>query len=370
MTTLAVTQSIDPVKGGGLGMAVCDLHRAMAQSCGEDTAVIGIDGDHLTSDGKFRVRSFPGVGPAGAYFNPALGRAVEEDTAKADIVHLHGFYTYPMLVGWRAAKRHGKPVVRHAHGILEPWILQRSRLKKGIAHFVFEDGAFRGTSLWRALTNAEADQIRKNGGKGDIVVVPTGIDLAPIDATPCKKAERKTLIFLSRLHKKKGLDLLLPAWQRVQPRFPEWKLAIGGKEEDGTGQWAADYVRGNGLADSVEVIGPIPQGGKFDFIKSGSAFILPSYSEGFSMGILEAMACELPVICTDACHFPEAATEGGGWECQVSVDSVADALVALMSCSDAELADRGRHARRLAEQNYTWDKLARDLHAACERLVA
>jgi glycosyltransferase involved in cell wall biosynthesis len=120
----------------------------------------------------------------------------------------------------------------------------------------------------------------------------------------------------------------------------------------------------------VEVIGPIPQGGKFDFIKSGSAFILPSYSEGFSMGILEAMACELPVICTDACHFPEAATEGGGWECQVSVDSVADALVALMSCSDSELADRGRRARQLAEFNYTWDKLAADLHAACEKLLA
>jgi glycosyltransferase involved in cell wall biosynthesis len=173
-------------------MAVCDLHRAMAHACDEDTTVIGIDGGHLVSDEKFRVRSFPGVGPAGAYFNPALGRAVEEETAKADIVHLHGFYTYPMLVGWRAAKRHGKPVVRHAHGILEPWILQRSRLKKAIAHFVFEDDAFAGTALWRALTTAEADQIRKNGGKGDIVVVPTGIDLAPIDAAPCKKAERKT----------------------------------------------------------------------------------------------------------------------------------------------------------------------------------
>ncbi|MFN9944770.1 MAG: glycosyltransferase, partial [bacterium] len=116
-------------------------------------------------------------------------------------------------------------------------------------------------------------------------------------------------------------------------------------------------------------IGPIPQGGKFEFIKSGSAFILPSYSEGFSMGILEAMACELPVICTDACHFPEAAIEGGGWECQVSVDSVADALVALMSCSDSELVDRGRRARRLGVQNNTWDKLAPELHAACPDLI-
>lgn len=87
------------------------------------------------------------------------------------------------------------------------------------------------------------------------------------------------------------------------------------------------------------------------------------------MGILEAMACELPVICTDACHFPEAASRGGGWECEASIDSVADALVALMSCRDSELADRGRSARGLAEGNYTWVKLASDLHAACRGLL-
>jgi glycosyltransferase involved in cell wall biosynthesis len=368
MNTLAVTQSIDPVKGGGLGMAVCDLHRTMARSCYEDTVVIGIDGKHVADAERFHIRSFPGVGPAGAYFNPSLGAAVREEASRADIVHLHGFYTYPMLRGWRAARSHGKPVVRHAHGILEPWILQRSRLKKKLAHLVFEDAAFAGTTLWRALTLAEADQIRQNGGRGEIVVVPTGIDLAPIDAAPSRPADRPTLIFLSRLHKKKGLDLLLPAWQRVHAKHPGWRLAIAGKEEDGSGAAAAEFVRANNLGDSIEVVGPLPQADKFTFLKSGSAFILPSYSEGFSMGILEAMACELPVICTDACHFPEVATLGGGWECGVSVEGVAGALVALMSCGEAELAERGRQARRLAEQNYTWNKLAQDLHAACQSL--
>lgn len=73
LTTLAITQSIDPVKGGGLGMAVCDLHRAMARACGEDTVVIGIDGDHLPSGDKFRVRSFPGVRPRGCLLQSAPG---------------------------------------------------------------------------------------------------------------------------------------------------------------------------------------------------------------------------------------------------------------------------------------------------------
>ena len=87
------------------------------------------------------------------------------------------------------------------------------------------------------------------------------------------------------------------------------------------------------------------------------------------MGILEAMACELPVICTDACHFPEAAAQGGGWECEVSEESVSQALIALMSCRDSELSERGRQARKLAEGNYTWKKLAKDLHEACAKIV-
>ncbi len=369
MKTLAVTQSIDPVKGGGMGMSVCDLHRSMARTCEEDTTVVGIDGDHVKADGRFRVRSFPGIGPAGAYYNPSLASAVAEEAAAADVVHLHGFYTWPILAGWQAARRLRKPVVRHAHGILEPWILQRSRLKKRVAHLVFEDAAFAGTALWRALTSAEADQIRANGGRGEIIVVPTGIDLAPIDAAAARPSNRRRLVFLSRLHKKKGLDLLLPAWQRVHSRHPEWQLSIAGKEEDGSGQAAAEYVRTHALESSVEVVGPLPQEDKFTFLKSASAFILPSYSEGFSMGILEAMACRLPVICTEACHFPEAATQGGGWECGVSIEGVASALEGLMACGEAELSERGDSARKLAEMNYTWNKLAGDLHEACRRLI-
>jgi glycosyltransferase involved in cell wall biosynthesis len=368
MKVVAITQSLDPIKGGGMGMAVCDLHRAMAETCDDPTVALGIDGQHIAEGRNFRVRSFRSVGPAGAYFHPRLGEAVREEVERADVVHLHGFFTYPMHTGWKASRRSKKPLVRHAHGILEPWGLSQSRFKKQLARWVFEDRAIRETRLWRALTAAEADQIRRNGGLGEIVVIPTGIDLKPIDSTPAPVKTAKTLLFLSRLHKKKGLDLLLPAWEKMHKRFPEWRLCIAGKDEDGTGAWAKEFVVRQSLGGSVEVAGSIPQAGKFRLVKSASAFILPSYSEGFSMGILEAMACSLPVICTEACHFPEVKTEAGGEVCAVSEEGVVRALETLLAADDVELAQRGNLARTFVERKFTWEILAAELHAACLKL--
>src|SRR5690606_20451436 len=82
----------------------------------------------------------------------------------------------------RAARRLGKAMVMHPHGMFEPWILQRSRGKKRIANFLFEDANFRQARLWRALTSQEADQIRARGITAPIVIAPNGVDPAPFDA--------------------------------------------------------------------------------------------------------------------------------------------------------------------------------------------
>jgi glycosyltransferase involved in cell wall biosynthesis len=368
MKVLAITQSLDPIKGGGMGMAVCDLHRAMANTCDAPTVVIGIDGHYVATSANFQVRWFEAVGPAGAYYNSKLGEAVNEEANRADFIHLHGFFTFPMYVGWKAARARKKPLVRHVHGILEPWGLSQSRMKKKMARWFFEDAAIRDTQLWRALTTAEAEQIRQNGGRGKIVVVPTGIDLGPIDAEPVPAKSRKTLLFLSRVHKKKGLDLLLPAWAKVHGKFPDWNLAVAGKDEDGTGGKIQQFIVQNNLAGSVEWLGPIPQDRKFHLIKSASAFVLPSYSEGFSMGILEAMACSLPVLCTEACHFPEVQTHAGGEVCEVNQAGLERALEKLLGAGDLELQQRGEDARKFVESKYTWESLSRELYEACLEL--
>ncbi len=86
------------------------------------------------------------------------------------------------------------------------------------------------------------------------------------------------------------------------------------------------------------------------------------------MGILEAMACALPVICTEACHFPEVKSEAGGEVCAVTEKGVADALAAVLSANDSDLIQRGNMAREFVEKKFTWDILSSELHAACLNL--
>ena len=88
-----------------------------------------------------------------------------------------GFYVGTNLILGGEARRQGKPLVYHAHGFFEPWILNRSRWKKQLAHWLFENANFRQVKLWRALTSKEASQIRAQGIKAPVVIVPNGLDL-------------------------------------------------------------------------------------------------------------------------------------------------------------------------------------------------
>jgi glycosyltransferase involved in cell wall biosynthesis len=105
---------------------------------------------------------------------------------------------------------------------------------------------------------------------------------------------------------------------------------------------------------------------KVELLKSADLFVLPSHSEGFSVAILEAMACRVPVIGTDACNLVELETEGGGWLCEANPDSVQKALETALQSSETERKSRGETARRLVEKSYTWPAIAATIRAACE----
>lgn len=369
---LHFVQSIEPLEGGGLGRAALELHDAI-RAAGVASQLVATHGGKPQAPGHPGVEEFARSGPAKFYFAPELRREAGRLVAASAVVHAHGFYVATNWIVGGAARRLDRPLVCHAHGFFEPWILARSRARKRLVHLLFENANFRAARLWRALTGKEADQIRAQGIAAPIVVAANGVHLETFDAEPAADGaataakSRPRLLFLGRLHPKKGLDLLVPAWARSGAAARGWELVIAGPDELGHRAEIEALVREHGLAGSVSLPGVVTGAKKVALLRSADAFILPSRSEGFSVAILEAMACRVPVAATRECNFPELAREGGGWLCDATADSVAGTLRAILASSAEERRDRGAAARGLVERRYTWPTIVRTLLDACEQ---
>ena len=376
MKHLHFTQSLEPLYGGGLGSSAVALHRQMRAE-GLTSVLCATHGGRpqkLVEDSF----EFPRIKPGFIYFSPAMKREAAQLVQAADVIHGHGLYVSPNYIFGRESRRQRKPMVYHVHGMFEPYILNRSKWKKRLVHWLFENENFRHIRLWRALTAKEADQIRACGIEQPIVVAPNGLDLAdfakPLDADmPIETASGRTLVrtrprllFLGRVHPKKGLSLLLTSWARLSSLTKDWELVIAGPDELGHLAEVRRLAESLGLQHQIVFTGSVTGRAKRSLLHSSDLFVLPSYSEGFSMCLLEAMACQLPVIATRACNFPEISRNHAGWECDSDVDPLTNALKTALETHESERRERGQNGRRLVETSYAWPKISRELQQACD----
>ncbi len=376
MRHLHFTQSLEPLQGGGLGQAALDLHLQLLQD-GFASRLISTRSEQF---GRVWPETYQYVrqGPPMLYFAPNLRTGSAKCVAQADVIHGHGFYVYPNWAMGCLARRHHKPLVYHPHGMFDPWILGRSRWKKRPVHLLFENQNMRECRLWRALTNKEADQIRGLGFKAPIVVAPNGVRLEDYDLVapagnppqltlPERVRNKRCLVFMARLHPKKGLKLLLPAWAGLAERNKDWELVIAGPDEGGYLATVKTLIRELGLESNTTLTGIVTGGAKLELLRRADIFILPSFSEGLPVTVLEAMTCRVPVIATRESNVPELENEGGGWLCNAGVDSIQETLSRALATSDAERKSRGQTARALVERRYTWPGIAAAIRDGCER---
>ena len=373
MRHLHFTQSLEPLQGGGLGTSTSTLHRQMlglgldSQLCATFTGT--------PQQQVERTIEFKRVGPGFLYVAPQLIRRAEELVAQSDVVHGHGLYVGPNQAFGHAARRQRRALVYHVHGMFEPYILRRSRWKKQLAHWLFENANFRHACLWRALTPKEACQIRDYGIQAPVVVVPNGLNLQEFAKPeefsrtahpPQPKKDKLRLLFLGRIHPKKGLDLLFGAWARLSRFYKEWELVVAGPDEHGYLATIRNLAGNLAPNSQVRFIGAVTGQAKVALLHSADLFVLPSYSEGFSMSLLEAMACTVPVIVTRACNFSEISQRQAGWECDPSLSSLMQALEAGLQADSLERRQRGHNGRQLIEEKYTWPLIIQRLLQACE----
>ena len=385
---LHFVQSLEPLQGAGLGQAALSLHLAMrgetkrprdektkrllpsalnSELHAPSSQLPAPRSMLLSTRAEDFDRTWPDViqgvrkGPGKMFYAPELKRLAAEAVEQAEWFHGHGLYVWTnMWLGGEARKR-GKPLVYHPHGFFDPWILRRSPGKKRLAHWLFEDKNIAHVRWWRALSNKEAEQIRAVVGDRAVVhVIPNGVDLDEVDslqfsngsgegAQPQTKRLRdeetpawvlrkrpKRLLFLSRIHAKKGLDLLVPAWGRLTKEFPDWELLIVGPDEGGYQATVEKMIAESGCGETCWIHPAVSGAEKHALLRAADLFVLPSYSEGFPMAVLEAAAHRIPVVQTDECNFPELTAAGGAWECRPERDAVENTLRKALTAEDAE----------------------------------
>ena len=357
---------------GGPFFSVSGLAAAVDRSGLCDAAVVGTY-SHTAAWPQDRCRwnrtdlvAMPGKGLRST---TAIASAAEEmiDSGlcrgRRRLVHVSGLWDAASLAGSLLQNR-GVPCVISPRGMLEPWSLQHKAWKKRLAMFLWQRRLLTSSVLLHATASSELTSIRNLGLRTPVCVIPNGIDFPPdavampADESSARSAGRpKTAVFLSRIHPKKGLPLLLRAWAAVRP--PNWSLQIAGIAEDKAHEAdVRQMVRGLGL-DAVSLVGERSGDAKWEFLRSADLFVLPSYSENFGIVVAEAMACGLPAISTTGTPWQALRDEAMGWWVEPTADGLATALAEACSQSDLERHRRGERARVYAHRHFGWDEIGR-----------
>lgn len=313
-------------------------------------------------------KAFPATGPRS--FGYAGGMAQALLGGGHDLVHLHGIWGYPSIAAERWRRATGGPTVISPHGMLDPWALRNSHWKKVLAGALYQRGHLRRATCLHALCEAEAAAFRAYGLTGPVAVIPNGVELPgePLGTPPpwaeTLPAGARILLFLGRIHPKKGLPALLEGWAEAMASraLPEdWILAIAGWDQGGHEARLKAMASELGIAERVRFPGPQFGTAKRQSLERADAFVLPSLSEGLPMAVLEAWAHALPVLMTPQCNLPEGFAEDAALQADPTPASLADALGTLTAMTDAERRAMAGRGRALAAGRFGWPAVAAEL---------
>jgi glycosyltransferase involved in cell wall biosynthesis len=287
-------------------------------------------------------------------------------TADANVVHIHGVWEPIVKAAADAARRNGTPYVIRPFGTLDPWCLAQKKWKKKVALALGYRRMLRDATCIHALNADEARFVEDLRLGTPIRVIPNGIFPEEFSALPERGsfyAEHPELegapyvLFLSRIHYKKGVDYLASAFSQLARKDPRIRLVVAGPDEGARESFEAD-VKAAGLSHRVHLTGPLLGRAKLAAFVDATCFCLPSRQEGFSVAITEALACGTPVVITEPCHFPEVAEAGAGEVVPLDADSVAAALTRVLE-NEGLRARMSAAGRSLVRERFTWPVIAK-----------
>ena len=377
MKILIVIPALGSVYGGTSKIAI-----ELAQALGKQN----IEVDIVTTDANgserlnvpvhtwvqekyYRVKYFPYWGWDDYKMSWSLTKWLFQHVTDYDLVHSIAVFSIPNLIAHWLCQLNNIPYIMNPQGMLEPWALSYKAWKKRTYYNLIEKPILQRANAIQMLSSSEAKNVEPLNLKAPTIIIPNGLHRNDFEKLPDPEffyqqfpnTRNKTLIlFLGRIDPKKGLDLLSTAFSKIHAQFPETHLILAGPDNIGFLPTAKNYFANLGCLEAVTFTGMLTGSFKYAALAAAKIYVAPSYSEGFSMSVLEGMASGLPCVITTGCNFPEAAKANAAYVVDIDADAIANALNQCLQ-SPQQANEMGTRARQLIFEQYTWDSIANKL---------
>lgn len=318
------------------------------------------------------------TGPNKIKFSAELRIKLNSELCNGNIIFSNNLWNYPAFLSSSIAKTKSIRHVVSIRGSLYPWSLSQGKLRKKIAWFLFQKKSLQSASLVHVTCADEYNAVRELGITSPIAIVPHGINYDDYQKLPPKQVcfehlnlckEKKYVLFMSRLHKKKGLDILLDVWVELVKYFPNWCLLVAGPDYSNYTQKINAIVSKNRIPDNIKVLGMLTGYDKQAVLGASNIFTLPSYTENFGVVIGEAMAAGLPTITTTGVPWSEINSWNCGQQIELSNENLFNSMKSIMGQDDNSLNIMSKNAKSLIKNNYSWSTQAEKFGQALNYVV-
>ena len=357
MNLLLCVSSLDPAHGGP-AVSVSQLGAGLARE-GMAVGLWAPDGSAMASP---LVQKEKRLLPLAGNLKQVLR------SFRPDIVHDNGIWMAHHHLLAKLTEQCNLPRIVSIRGMLEPWALAHKRIKKKLAWLAYQKRDLNRAAILHATADSEAGAIANLGLLPKVVVLPNGVDIPAALANHARAPDQpRTALFLSRIHPKKGLDMLIDAWNAVRPEG--WRLRIVGSGARSYCNEVVKRIARASLERQVSLEGPLYGDAKTRAFTSADAFLLPSHSENFGIVVAEALAHGVPVLTTKTTPWQTLESENCGWWVSPTTAAIATGLAEVVKASDETRKAMGARGRAFVKRQFAWSAIARNMRATYESIV-
>lgn len=279
------------------------------------------------------------------------------------IVHINGIWSPENWAFQKVAQELKIKVVLSPHGMLEPWILSQNLWKKKIGLILYQNKAICNAQHLHATAQMEKESIRKLGYTNNITIIPNGIDLTEIKVRKENYGNKK-MIFLSRIHPKKGIELFLKAWCAANTQ--DWSLEIAG---NGDADYIESLIQSAKSINNVHFVGAKYGEEKWNFLRSADVLVLPTQSENFGIVVAEALAVGVPVLTTTGTPWEDLKTYNCGWWINLSFLNLKKCLEEVIKTPTIQLENMGKNGQNLIIAKYDINLVAKNINDLYKKII-